>query len=94
MVRIRRGAWKGRSSRNFVESGFSEVRSASILRMLLIARLPTTIDHLRAVFLLTGNMASGKSTVAQLLAERLPRAAHVRGDAFRRMIVTGRPSLA
>ena len=44
----------------------------------------------RAVFLLTGIMASGKSTVAQLLAERLPRAAHVRGDAFGRMIVTGR----
>ncbi|MFI7316129.1 AAA family ATPase [Streptomyces venezuelae] len=34
-------------------------------------------------------MASGKSTVAQALAERLPRAAHVRGDAFRRMIVSG-----
>jgi cytidylate kinase len=35
-------------------------------------------------------MAAGKSTVAQRLAERLPRAAHVRGDVFRRMIVTGR----
>ncbi|MGW6061104.1 AAA family ATPase [Streptomyces sp. NPDC055189] len=34
-------------------------------------------------------MASGKSTVAQALAERLPRAAHVRGDVFRRMIVSG-----
>lgn len=56
----------------------------------LIARLPSTMDRPRAVFLLTGIMASGKSTVAQLLAERLPRAAHVRGDAFRRMIVTGR----
>ena len=48
------------------------------------------MDRPHAVFLLTGIMASGKSTVAQLLAERLPRAAHVRGDAFRRMIVTGR----
>jgi len=48
------------------------------------------MDRPRAVFLLTGIMASGKSTVVQLLAERLPRAAHVRGDAFRRMIVTGR----
>ena len=48
------------------------------------------LDRPRAVLLLTGIMASGKSTVAQLLAERLPRAAHVRGDAFRRMIVTGR----
>lgn len=35
-------------------------------------------------------MASGKSTVAQALAEQLPRAAHVRGDVFRRMIVSGR----
>ncbi|MFI6011514.1 AAA family ATPase [Streptomyces sp. NPDC051243] len=42
------------------------------------------------VVLVTGVMAAGKSTVAQALAERLPRAAHVRGDAFRRMIVSGR----
>ncbi|MEU6666184.1 AAA family ATPase [Streptomyces sp. NPDC046727] len=42
------------------------------------------------VVLVTGVMAAGKSTVAQRLAERLPRAAHVRGDAFRRMIVSGR----
>ncbi|GHH32115.1 AAA family ATPase [Streptomyces candidus] len=43
-----------------------------------------------AVVLVTGAMASGKSTVAQALAERLPRAAHVRGDVFRRMVVSGR----
>ncbi|GGW77484.1 AAA family ATPase [Streptomyces lomondensis] len=42
------------------------------------------------VVLLTGVMAAGKSTVAQALAETLPRAAHVRGDVFRRMIVSGR----
>ncbi|MFG1947493.1 AAA family ATPase [Nonomuraea sp. NPDC048826] len=42
-----------------------------------------------AVYLITGIQAAGKSTVAQALAERLPRAAHVRGDAFRRMIVSG-----
>ncbi|MEU3886370.1 AAA family ATPase [Streptomyces sp. NPDC029041] len=42
------------------------------------------------VVLVTGVMAAGKSTVAQALAETLPRAAHVRGDAFRRMIVSGR----
>lgn len=41
------------------------------------------------VVVITGIMASGKSTVAQALAERLPRAAHVRGDVFRRMIVSG-----
>ena len=44
------------------------------------------------VFVITGAMASGKSTIAQALAARLPRAAHVRGDAFRRMIVSGRAS--
>ncbi|MER6361855.1 AAA family ATPase [Kitasatospora sp. NPDC001527] len=43
-----------------------------------------------AVVLITGVMASGKSTVAQLLAERLPRSVHLRGDGFRRMIVSGR----
>jgi chloramphenicol 3-O-phosphotransferase len=42
------------------------------------------------VIVVTGVMAAGKSTVAQGLAEALPRAAHVRGDVFRRMIVSGR----
>src|SRR5699024_4746035 len=35
----------------------------------------------------------GKSTVAELLARRLPRSAHVRGDAFRRMVVNGRADM-
>lgn len=43
-----------------------------------------------SVYLITGIMAAGKSTVAQALAERLPKAAHVRGDAFRKAIVSGR----
>lgn len=43
-----------------------------------------------AVVVVTGVMAAGKSTVAQALAERLPRSAHVRGDTFRRMVVGGR----
>ncbi|MFC6017952.1 AAA family ATPase [Plantactinospora solaniradicis] len=47
------------------------------------------IDLSAAVIVITGAMASGKSTVAQRLAERLPRAAHVRGDVFRRMIISG-----
>ncbi|MET8843798.1 AAA family ATPase [Streptomyces rubiginosohelvolus] len=46
------------------------------------------------VVLITGVMAAGKSTVAQLLAESLPRAVHVRGDVFRRMIVSGRAEMA
>ena len=35
-------------------------------------------------------MGAGKSTVADLLARRLPMSAHVRGDGFRRAIVRGR----
>lgn len=42
------------------------------------------------IVLITGAMAAGKSTVAELLARSLPRAAHVRGDVFRRWIVSGR----
>ena len=41
------------------------------------------------IILITGNMASGKSSVAQALAERLPKSVHLRGDVFRRMIVSG-----
>ncbi len=41
------------------------------------------------IVLVTGVMAAGKSTVAQLLAERFERSAHLRGDRFRRMIVRG-----
>lgn len=46
-----------------------------------------------SVTLITGAMAAGKSTVAQALAERLPRSVHVRGDLFRRMIVNGRAEM-
>jgi predicted kinase len=45
------------------------------------------------VLLITGNMASGKSSVAQALAERLPRSVHLRGDIFRRMIVRGQAEM-
>lgn len=45
------------------------------------------------VILITGIMAAGKSTVAQALAERLPRSVHLRGDTFRRFIVSGREEM-
>lgn len=48
---------------------------------------------LNGAVLITGISAAGKSTVAQALAERLPRAAHVRGDTFRRMVVSGRAEM-
>jgi cytidylate kinase len=50
-------------------------------------------DRSPAVILITGIQAAGKSTVAQLLAERLPRSVHVRGDMFRRMVVGGRADM-
>src|SRR5829696_5190120 len=45
------------------------------------------------VIIVTGAKAAGKSTVADLLAERLPRSVHVRGDVFRRMVVNGRADM-
>lgn len=46
-----------------------------------------------AIIIVTGVMAAGKSTVSRALAERLPRGVHVRGDIFRRMIVSGREEM-
>jgi chloramphenicol 3-O-phosphotransferase len=46
------------------------------------------------IIVVTGIMAAGKSTVAQGLAEAFQRSAHVRGDVFRRMIVSGRVEMA
>ncbi|WP_339290590.1 AAA family ATPase [Paenibacillus sp. FSL W8-0187] len=46
-----------------------------------------------AVIVVTGVMASGKSTVAQLLAEKFERGVHLRGDSFRKMIVRGREEM-
>jgi len=46
------------------------------------------------IVLVTGIMASGKSTVAQLLAESLDHSVHLRGDNFRKMIVNGRANMS
>lgn len=45
------------------------------------------------IILITGIMAAGKSTVAQALAERLPKSVHLRGDLFRRMIINGQAQM-
>ena len=52
--------------------------------------ISTNPPHL---ILITGIMAAGKSTVAQRLAERLPKSVHLRGDLFRRMIVSGQAEI-
>jgi GrpB-like predicted nucleotidyltransferase (UPF0157 family) len=46
-----------------------------------------------AVYLITGPMAAGKSTVARLLAARFARGVHLEGDVFRRSIVSGREEM-
>ena len=47
----------------------------------------------KAIYVITGVMATGKSTVAEALARRLDKCVHLRGDIFRRMIVTGRKEM-
>ncbi|MEO8539337.1 MAG: AAA family ATPase [bacterium] len=46
------------------------------------------------IYLITGLMASGKTTVAQALAQRFPKSVHVHGDSFRKMIVNGQASMS
>lgn len=41
------------------------------------------------LYIITGAMAAGKSTVGEALARRLPKSVHLRGDVFRKMIVNG-----
>jgi chloramphenicol 3-O-phosphotransferase len=43
-----------------------------------------------AVYLITGPMAAGKTTVARLLAAHFERGVHLEGDVFRRFVVSGR----
>lgn len=43
----------------------------------------------RGIYIITGIMASGKSTIAEMLAEKFDKSVHVRGDIFRKMIVNG-----
>ncbi|MCP4307488.1 MAG: phosphotransferase [bacterium] len=45
------------------------------------------------LFVVTGIMAAGKSTVSQALAERFHRSVHLRGDLFRTAIVAGRDDM-
>lgn len=52
------------------------------------------LSETRPILVVTGVMAAGKSTVAELLAQRFGRSVHLRGDAFRRMIVSGRAEMS
>ncbi len=46
------------------------------------------------IYLITGLMASGKSTVAELMAKKFKKSVHLRGDIFRKMIVSGRKEMS
>lgn len=54
---------------------------------------PEALTDVRPLVLISGIPGSGKSTVADLLARRFRRGVHVRGDAFRRMVVAGRADM-
>lgn len=43
----------------------------------------------RGIYVITGIMAAGKSTIAQMLAGEFHKGVHVHGDMFRKMIVNG-----
>lgn len=47
----------------------------------------------KTIFLITGLMASGKSTIAEMLAAQLSPSVHIRGDLFRKMIVNVRADM-
>lgn len=46
------------------------------------------------IYLITGIMAAGKSTVSELLSHKLGKGVHLRGDVFRRMITAGREEMS
>jgi len=45
------------------------------------------------IYLITGPMAAGKTTVARLLAARFEQGVHLQGDIFRQSIVAGREEM-
>ena len=49
----------------------------------------TDVETLPGCLVITGTPGAGKSTVTQLVAQRLPRAARLDGDVFARMLVSG-----
>lgn len=53
-----------------------------------------TEEHSPLLVLITGPMAAGKSTVTQGLAETFDRSIHLRGDVFRRMVISGREEMS
>jgi adenylylsulfate kinase-like enzyme len=46
-------------------------------------------SHDAEIWIICGNTCAGKTTTARLLAQRLPRAAHIDADEMQRLIVSG-----
>jgi cytidylate kinase len=72
---------------------FAERECRCSLLCLQHMRLPSVMSPRGRVIVITGAMATGKSTVADLLAIRLPKSVHIHGDMFRRMVVSGRADM-
>ena len=69
-------------------------KGMSVLALVLATHGTSSVMSARGrVIVITGAMATGKSTVADLLAIRLPRSVHIHGDMFRRMVVSGRADM-
>jgi chloramphenicol 3-O-phosphotransferase len=60
----------------------------------VISNVSRAVGRAGPIVLITGAMAAGKSSVAQALAERMSMSVHLRGDAFRRMVVSGRVEMS
>jgi cytidylate kinase len=56
--------------------------------------LGVSLLEVRPVVVVTGISATGKTTVADLLARRFERGVHIKGDVFRRMVVSGRHEMS
>ena len=77
--------WFGIETCRAIQSGMSGMPSRTTVRAFGSAALVGS----GLVFLVSGPVGAGKTTVARRLAERLPLAAHLEGDAFQDLIVSG-----
>ena len=90
-VRPRR--WSG-DSRPFYKHNGLEAINILMLKRLAEADAPASrAKHEAAIFLISGPMAAGKSTVARALASRFERGVYLEGDMFRRSMASGREEM-
>ena len=87
-------AWNGALHEVVVEVGRQMPPDPGLaIRVALATRIGVLLTDRHVALLVTGISASGKSTVAEMLARRFERGVHVRGDVFRRMVVAGRAEM-